>query len=195
MSSGSRGASPMPMTAEPVRISAEPVRISAEPVRMTAVPPDARRYQGQRAGLVSRCLAGAVDLVTVIGTVAAGYLAVSLIMFLWDPSRFHFPAADRTWLLAAGGAVLFCYLSASWVVTGKTLGNRLLGLRVVNYQGEALRVPGAAIRAALCVVFPIGIFYVAVSRDNRSVADVVLRTSVIYAWGGDSSLAAERLRH
>ena len=164
-------------------------------VRLTAVPPEARPYQGQRAGMISRLLASAIDLVAVAGIIGAGYLAVSAVMFLWSPSKFHFPSLDRTWLLAAGGAVLFCYLSASWVVTGKTLGNRLLGLRVVNYQGEALRVPGAAIRAALCVVFPIGIFYVAVSRDNRSVADVVLRTSVIYAWGGDSSLAAERLRH
>ena len=161
--------------------------------RITAVPPDARGYQGQQAGLVSRLLASAVDLAAVSGTVAAGYLAVSMVLFLWNPGQFHFPAADRTWLLAAGGAVLFCYLSASWVMTGRTWGDLLLGLRVVNYQGEQLRVYGAASRAALCVVFPIGIFYVAVSRANQSVADVVLRTSVVYAWGGDSALTAERL--
>jgi uncharacterized RDD family membrane protein YckC len=161
-------------------------------VRLTAVPPEARRYQGQRAGVVSRLLASAVDLVAVAGTVAAGYLAVSMVMFLWDPSRFHFPAVDRTWLLAAGGAVLFCYLSAAWATTGRTAGDLLLGLRVVNYQGERLRVAGAVFRAALCVVFPIGILWVAVSRANRSVADVVLRTSVIYAWGGDSALTTER---
>jgi uncharacterized RDD family membrane protein YckC len=155
-------------------------------VRMTAVPPEARGYQGQRAGLVSRLLASAVDLAVVAGTVGAGYLAVSAVIFLWDPARFRFPAPDRTWLLAAGGAVLFCYLSASWVINGRTWGDLLLGLRVVNYRGEPLRVSGAVIRAALCVVFPVGIFYVAVSRANRSVADVVLRTSVVYAWGGDS---------
>jgi uncharacterized RDD family membrane protein YckC len=161
---------------------------------MTAVPRDARGYQGQRAGLVSRLLASAVDLMAVACTVGAGYLAVSTVIFLWDPARFHFPAPDRTWLLAAGGAALFCYLSASWATTGRTWGDLLLGLRVVNYQGETLRVSGAVIRAALCVVFPIGILYVAVSRANRSVADVVLRTSVIYAWGGDSTPAGER-RH
>jgi uncharacterized RDD family membrane protein YckC len=161
---------------------------------MSAVPPDARGYQGQRAGLVSRLLASAVDLLAVACTVGAGYLAVSTVIFLWDPAGFHFPAADRTWLLAAGGAVLFCYLSASWATTGRTWGDLLLGLRVVNYRGEPLRVSGAVIRAALCVVFPIGIFYVAVSRANRSVADVVLRTSVVYAWGGDPVPARERPR-
>jgi uncharacterized RDD family membrane protein YckC len=161
---------------------------------MTAMPPEARRYQGQRAGLVSRLLASAVDLVIVAGAVGAGYLAVSMVLFLWNPAGFRFPAADRTWLLAAGGVVLFCYLSASWAMTGRTWGDLLLGLRVVNYRGEPLRVAGAAVRAALCVAFPVGILYVAVSRANRSVADVVLRTSVVYAWGGDSALAGEQ-RH
>jgi uncharacterized RDD family membrane protein YckC len=154
------------------------------PVHMTAVPPDARGYQGQRAGLVSRLLASAVDLVVVVGAVAAGYLAVSMILFLWDPGKFHFPAPDRAWLLTAGGVVLFFYLWASWALSGRTLGDLLLGLRVVNFQGEPMRVYGAALRAALCVVFPIGLFWVAVSRANRSVADVVLRTSVVYAWSG-----------
>lgn len=154
-------------------------------VRMAAVPPEARGYQGQRAGVVSRLLASAVDLVVVVGTVGAGYLAVSVVFFLWDPGRFHFPAPDRTWLLAACAAVLFCYLSASWAMTGRTWGDLLLGLRVVSYQGGPLRVAGAVIRAALCVVFPVGILFVAVSRANRSVADVVLRTSVVYAWGGE----------
>jgi uncharacterized RDD family membrane protein YckC len=157
---------------------------SRPPVHMTAVPPDARGYQGQRAGLVSRLLASAIDLAVVVGVVAAGYLGVSMVLFLWNPSKFHFPAPDRAWLLIAGGVVLFCYLWASWVLSGRTLGDLLLGLRVVNYQGGPLHVYGAALRAALCVVFPIGIFWVAVSRANRSVADVVLRTSVVYAWSG-----------
>jgi uncharacterized RDD family membrane protein YckC len=157
---------------------------SQPPARVTAVPPDARGYQGQRAGLVSRLLASAIDLAVVAGIVGAGYLAVSAVLFLWNPGAFRFPAPDRTWLLVAGGAVLFCYLWASWALTGRTWGDLLLGLRVVNYQGGPMRVSGAALRAALCVVFPIGIFYVAVSRANRSVADVVLRTSVVYAWVG-----------
>ena len=154
------------------------------PVHLAAVPPDARGYQGQRAGLVSRLLASAIDLVVVVGVVAAGYLAVSMVLFLWNPGKFHFPAPDRAWLLTAGGLVLFFYLWASWALNGRTLGDLLLGLRVVNYRGETMRVYGAALRAALCVVFPIGIFWVAVSRANRSVADMVLRTSVIYAWSG-----------
>ncbi len=152
------------------------------PLRGVAVPRAVRAYQGHRAGLISRLLASGVDLLVIAAIVGAGYLAVSIVLFLWNPGAFHFPALDRTWILVAGAAVLFVYLFGFWVTTGRTWGDLLLGLRVVNYQGEPLRVAGAALRAAVCVGFPIGIFYVAVSRANRSVADVVLRTSVIYDW-------------
>lgn len=42
---------------------------------------------------------------------------------------------------------------------------------------------GRGFRAALaCALFPIGLLRVAVSQENRSLQDVVLRTSVIYGW-------------
>jgi hypothetical protein len=36
----------------------------------------------------------------------------------------------------------------------------------------------------LCVVFPIGLLWVAVSQDNRSAQDILLRTTVVYDWSG-----------
>jgi hypothetical protein len=42
---------------------------------------------------------------------------------------------------------------------------------------------GALVRAAFCVVFAVGLFWVLISGANRSVQDVVLRTSVVYDWG------------
>ena len=40
----------------------------------------------------------------------------------------------------------------------------------------------ALLRAVFNVVFPLGLAWVVVSRQNRSIQDVVLRTSVIYDW-------------
>ena len=45
-------------------------------------------------------------------------------------------------------------------------------------------------RAALCVVFPIGLAWVVVSRQNRSLQDTVLRTSVVYDWVGGEEVPA-----
>jgi uncharacterized RDD family membrane protein YckC len=85
-------------------------------------------------------------------------------------------------LVLIGGWVQFLYFTASWATTGRTVGNHVLGLRVVNFRGARMRWVGAALRAGFCVLFPIGLFWTAVSRQNRSTQDVVLRTSVIYDW-------------
>jgi uncharacterized RDD family membrane protein YckC len=37
-------------------------------------------------------------------------------------------------------------------------------------------------RALLCVVFPVGLLWVVVSRRNRAVHDIALSTAVIYDW-------------
>jgi hypothetical protein len=39
----------------------------------------------------------------------------------------------------------------------------------------------AGLRALLCVIFPVGLFWSAVSR-RRSVQDVVMRSVVVYDW-------------
>jgi hypothetical protein len=36
------------------------------------------------------------------------------------------------------------------------------------------------VRAVLCTLVPVGLLWVLVSRDNRSVQDLLLRTSVLY---------------
>ena len=81
-----------------------------------------------------------------------------------------------------GTALLCGYFFAAWSTTGRTYGNHLLGLRVVNLHGERVRWIGAFLRSIACVLFPIGLLWCVFSRENRSIQDVVLRTSVIYDW-------------
>jgi uncharacterized RDD family membrane protein YckC len=84
--------------------------------------------------------------------------------------------------MASGFVVLVLYQTLAWWLTGRTYGGLVMGLRVVNFTGRGLRLAGSFARAIFCACFPIGILWVAVSRENRSVQDVVLRTSVIYDW-------------
>jgi uncharacterized RDD family membrane protein YckC len=85
-------------------------------------------------------------------------------------------------LLGVGIVVAVVYLAMGWSSTGRTLGKQLMGLRVVAAGGEVMGVGTAVMRATLCVVFPIGLVWCALSRTNRSAQDVVLRTSVVYDW-------------
>jgi uncharacterized RDD family membrane protein YckC len=150
--------------------------------RLSAIPPAARGLQGQRAGLVTRLLANTVDFCIAVLIVAAGYAGVAALRFLWNSRTFTFPAPSSAVLVVAGGAVMTVYLAACWTASGRTYGDHLLGLRVVGWRGRRLRPVGALLRAVLCVVFPIGLFWIALSRENRSAQDVLLRSSVVYDW-------------
>ena len=74
------------------------------------------------------------------------------------------------------------YLTVAWWLSGRSYGCLVMGLRVVNHRGGPLHLAGAFVRALFCAALPIGLLWVAVSRENRSVQDTVLRTSVIYDW-------------
>jgi uncharacterized membrane protein len=136
--------------------------------------------QGDRAGLVTRSLANIVDLAVVVLVVAGGYAAVAAARFLLGPTTFHFPATSARTLLLVGLCVQAVYFAVTWAVAGGTYGDRLLELRVTDDRGKRLGGARCAVRSLLCTVFPIGLLWVLVSRENRSVQDVLLRTSVVY---------------
>jgi uncharacterized RDD family membrane protein YckC len=152
------------------------------PHRVDAVPREARLVQGQRAGIVTRTAANVIDFSMVVGALGFGYAAWCAFSFLINPTRFSFPAPPFLALLVCFALVLFAYFTVSWATTGRTYGNHLLALRVVNVRGERLRWPGAVVRAGFCVALPIGLFWAVLSPTNRSLQDTVLRTSVLYDW-------------
>jgi uncharacterized RDD family membrane protein YckC len=150
--------------------------------RVDAVPWEARPFQGQRAGVVTRTAANVVDSLVVLGVLACGYAAWCAVRFLVNPKRFSFPAVSFTTALICAGIVLFTYFTVTWATTGRTFGDQQLGRRVVSRGGDPLRWPVAAIRAGFCVLLPIGLYWAVLSPTNRSVQDAVLRTSVVYDW-------------
>jgi hypothetical protein len=160
----------------------------------SAVPLAAQPLQGRRAGLVTRILADSLDFAVVAGILGLTYLGVAAALFIWRSRTFSFPTPSFLLVLLLGGIVSVLYLTATWGTTGHSYGKHLLGLRVVGPFGR-LRVAGAFVRALLCVIFPAGLAWVLVSRHNRSLQDVVLRTSVVYDWLGEgttSAVAGER---
>jgi hypothetical protein len=143
----------------------------------------ARAVQGRRAGIVSRAIADIVDCAVVAGVLAAGYVGVVVVRFLWRSWAFTMPTPSFLLMLVLGGVTAVIYLTAAWATTGRSYGKHVMGLRVTGPFGR-LRFVGAFLRAVFCVVLPVGIAWVAVSRHNRSLQDVVLRTSVVYDWLG-----------
>jgi uncharacterized RDD family membrane protein YckC len=148
----------------------------------SVVPLPARPYQGRRAGIATRCAAAVVDLLVVAAIVAAMYLAIAGVAFALRPTNFHWPHHLAWALPVIGFVVVVPYLTLTWCTTGRSYGDALFGLRVVNGRGQRLSLLGAAVRATFCVLFPIGLLWVVISRRNRSIQDLVLNTSAIYDW-------------
>ena len=159
---------------------------------MSPVPREARPYQGRRAGVVTRLAAAVIDGLVVCLVLAAGYAVLAGALFLIDPRGFTFPEPGVVFSLAAGFGVAFVYLSVAWWTTGRSYGGLVMGLRVVGFRGGNMNLAGAVLRALFCVSFPIGLLWAALSHENRSVQDVVLRSSVIYDWHRTASAAPPR---
>lgn len=144
------------------------------------VPAEARGFQGRRAGIVSRVFANTIDFAILLVMLGALYFGWSAVLFLRRGSNFRFPTVSYAGAYVAGAIVFTLYFALTWWGTGRTYGDQVLGLRVVNRKGARLGFWHALLRAVLCVLFPLLLFWAIV--NNRSVQDLVVRTSVIYDW-------------
>lgn len=153
-----------------------------------ALPAGARALQGDRAGFVSRAIAAWIDVVLIFVVVLGTVAVIWMLSFLIDPTTAAEPAssADRVpsllVMIVYGYVLNVLYWTAGWALSGRTIGNLIMGLRVVDRRGNHLGLLTAFVRAVFCTLFAIGLLWAIVSRANRSVQDVVLRTSVIYDW-------------
>ena len=56
-----------------------------------------------------------------------------------------------------------------------------IGLRVVGRRSQRVRLPVGLLRAIGCVLFPVGLLWVVIDRQRRSLQDIVFRTRVVYS--------------
>jgi len=150
--------------------------------RLDPIRPEARGFQGLRAGVVTRTLAGAIDYALMASLTFGTWLGIAILQFLVDPRAFEVPAWPFIYFVVLGYCYMVLYLTVGWATVGRSIGSRLLGLRVVGRKGAKLSWPLAFVRASLCTLVLVAMFWCIVSRENRSVQDILLRTSVIHDW-------------
>jgi|tagenome__1003787_1003787.scaffolds.fasta_scaffold20268602_2 uncharacterized RDD family membrane protein YckC len=151
--------------------------------RVQPIPQEARAFQGRRAGLVTRAAAACIDIALVVLALILAYLVFVVVVVFLVPPRGLQVSVPPLWLeLVVVTSAITLYLTLCWHRGGRTYGGLVMGLRVVNRRDRSLGLGMAFLRAAFTVVFPLGLAWVAVSRRNRSIQDVVLGTSVVYDW-------------
>ena len=149
---------------------------------MSSAAPAGASVAGEGAGVVSRAVAATVDVAVVLLALLAGYLAVAGARLVLRPRRFAWPEPGSATLATLGIALMVVYLAVCWSTTGRTVGDQLMGIRVVNDRSERIGLAHALMRSMACVVFPLGLLWCAVDRRRRSVQDLLVRTTVIYDW-------------
>ena len=151
---------------------------------MTAIrDPRAAALQGQQAGIVSRALADLIDFGVAQAVFFGSILGVGLIRYVLGADR-----RLTTWQPSTLGVVAVQYVllvlvfAIGWGGGGRTFGKAILGLRVRRADGRPLGWGRALLRAVLCAAAPWILGFVALSRKNRGIHDVVLGTRVTYDW-------------
>ena len=103
-------------------------------------------------------------------------------------SNFVNPGVFIAYLVGFGGWVI--YMAFGWRTNGRTYGDYLLGLRVRTIRGEDVGGVRAVIRALLCGIAPLLLVWCAISKQERSVQDLIVGTHVVYDWGGSRQRTA-----
>jgi uncharacterized RDD family membrane protein YckC len=132
--------------------------------------------------MVTRTVASVIDGVVVVALLVGAYCVVAGTKFMVHPQGFTFPEVSAIVGVTSFLFVLVGYLTATWATTGRSYGDHVMGLRVRGRGGRRIGWALSFVRAVTCAFFPIGLAWVLVSRDNRSVQDLLLRTSVVYDW-------------
>ena len=157
--------------------------MTAEPVQPGPAGHAGAALQGRAAGIVTRSLAVVVDALATVAITAGLWGGVVGIRFISHPTRFTVPSPTMHFAAVSLCLVAVAYLTVGWALVGRTLGSQLLGLLVLRTDGRRVGWIRSLARAALCVVFPVGLAWCAVSRSSRSVADLILDTHVVHDWG------------
>lgn len=174
---------------------------------------------GQYAGFISRAVGQIADVLIVIGIIAVvnGSIALTLELFL-DVQVAACPPVDWKfdWETLLSGALL-ChaanwlrvflslvvnpfYFALFWTLGGQTLGQYLMGVRVVRADGKRLTFVHALVRwvGLLVSLAPLGLgFLWCLWDDRRQIwADKMARTVVVYAWDARrNEFLVDRLRN
>jgi uncharacterized RDD family membrane protein YckC len=149
---------------------------------LSAIPREARAFQGQTAGVVTRVVAAVIDVPLVAVVLVSAYLGVVGLRFLLDPRHFSWPNPSFLFFLGAMAVLMMLYLTVSWALGGRTFGDMLMGLRVVSAGGGRIGWMRSSARAVAYIILPIGLLWSAIDRRSRSVQDLVLWTAVVYDW-------------
>jgi uncharacterized RDD family membrane protein YckC len=152
-----------------------------------ARPPIAAResLQGHYAGLASRFLAFAVDLVVLTGIFMLVVAAINFAASILTGKNIEFSRAD-TWVVVAYLVWGFIYFAHFWGLNGRSPGGAMFGLQVLTDDGDDVsgrRAIGRTLAFPLSfLILGLGFLGILLGDQRRALHDVIAGTVVVYSW-------------
>lgn len=166
--------------------------------------------RGHYAGFVSRAIAFLIDLLSVVLVqflvvliirLSSNFLGLASILNWLDSmlgigsgitSNTTVQVSIRIITVLSGVVVFNLYVATSWALVDKTLGQGLLGLRVLRTDGRRLTFPRAVRRSVgyILAALPLflGFLWVLIDDRRQGWHDKLADTVVVYDW--DARLGA-----
>ncbi len=163
---------------------------------------------GQYAGGITRGIAWAIDMIIIVTTLAVVTWLITASFGLLGIYLQRCPAeldsigdviclSARFGLAAFAILILPVYMLFFWTASGQTIGNAILGIRVVRVDGESMTLQRSLRRLFGYIVcfltLGIGFAFIFVDNQRQGLHDTIARTYVIYAWRGNQDL--ETIEH
>jgi uncharacterized RDD family membrane protein YckC len=149
--------------------------------------------QGHYAGFVTRLVAFAMDLITVLALFALAANVIEFVVSALIGSEVRLSDAPllADFLLATWW---FFYCAYPLAKTGRTFGMTVVGLQVVRVDGSDIDAGHAVLRVLVFplsfLLFGLGFILILFRNDRRALQDLIAVTAVVYAW----DVRAARLR-
>jgi uncharacterized RDD family membrane protein YckC len=155
--------------------------------------------QGQYSGFLSRVFGFMIDVIIIILVDAIFYLLVyALLLRFTDfsinacPTQETFSLRVMTCQITSWGFNAFLaafpivYMLFFWTLTGQTLGDYAVGIRVVRTNGRRVNLISGLVRFFgyfLCfVTLGLGFLWILIDNRRQGWHDKLAGTCVIYAW-------------
>ena len=142
---------------------------------------------GRYGGPIGRLAAFSVDSFLVVALFGVIASVVGFTVGLVTGIDVNTSDTGSGWWLAASLLWAFLYYWVSTAVTGRTIGKWLVGLRIVERDGQPLRGRGAFVRVLTFplsfLVFGLGLVGIVIGRERQAWHDKFAKTVVVYDWG------------
>jgi uncharacterized RDD family membrane protein YckC len=145
--------------------------------------PDVDELRGRRAGFVTRAIAYSIDAFIVIAGVPTILYGIAVVQGLLRLDTPSYPPDIPDWLSSTISVLwTFWYFVGLWWATGRTIGDVVMGVRVVSRRRQRVGIIAASVRwwVMIGTLFVIGPVWLMLSKSRLGLHDRAARTQVVY---------------